>query len=330
FFTDRVGFTSPLVTSTAFLLPSSVHRSFYQVSLKSPLLLRLASSTFFCADSWLEFATVLDHVTSNCASYPSWSMMAKQGKKLSKPQPAAKAARPKSLSGRVDSNEAPLLPHERVVSSPNPSDRPHATPCASNAATPSLRRANSAPSCLQTTSSVSAAVSETTPGILFRGPSKKLQKKPRLDEDEADEDDFAPVPAATPTMIKDAQLALGLGPREAILAAVNDMYHPIPSLRPNSADDATWTANTFVDDDDDENYDDDDWQPPSIAEVQHPINVFLLKPREIIGRGALMPQLKRWQCCKCGYRTHYENHICSCLECCHNRCEDYCTALEPA
>ncbi|KAK7530285.1 uncharacterized protein J3D65DRAFT_151932 [Phyllosticta citribraziliensis] len=62
-------------------------------------------------------------------------------------------------------------------------------------------------------------------------------------------------------------------------------------------------------------------------EIEHPFKVYYQRARSGLA-GGLIHAWKKWECCHCGSVTHYENHFCSRLPCCHKRCEAQCTTLE--
>ncbi|KAK8214530.1 hypothetical protein IWZ01DRAFT_481439 [Phyllosticta capitalensis] len=65
-------------------------------------------------------------------------------------------------------------------------------------------------------------------------------------------------------------------------------------------------------------------------QVAHPRNRIFQDAHVNIRGGFFIHAWKKWECCHCGSYTHYERHVCSCLECCHTRCEASCTTLEPS
>lgn len=69
-------------------------------------------------------------------------------------------------------------------------------------------------------------------------------------------------------------------------------------------------------------------EAPGSERVAHPLNVLYDKPLTLAG-GIQQRGFKRWRCCRCESFTHYENHVCSRLDCMHVRCEGMCEKFEP-
>ncbi|OJD36133.1 mucin 68d [Diplodia corticola] len=62
--------------------------------------------------------------------------------------------------------------------------------------------------------------------------------------------------------------------------------------------------------------------------VRHPVNVTYDRPI-MLAAGVSQRGFRRWKCCRCHRYTHYENHVCSKLDCLHARCETRCETFEP-
>lgn len=100
------------------------------------------------------------------------------------------------------------------------------------------------------------------------------------------------------------------------------------------------TMQSPLEDADEEATDDDDEQlqknqrhkqqqaPVGSERVRHPAKVTYERPI-LLAAGVAQRGIHRWKCCRCDCYTHYENHICSKLDCLHARCESHCEAFEP-
>ncbi|KAB2578451.1 hypothetical protein DBV05_g3093 [Lasiodiplodia theobromae] len=67
--------------------------------------------------------------------------------------------------------------------------------------------------------------------------------------------------------------------------------------------------------------------PVGSERVRHPAKVTYERPI-LLAAGVAQRGIHRWKCCRCQCYTHYENHVCSKLDCLHARCESHCEAFE--
>ncbi|EKG10932.1 hypothetical protein MPH_11935 [Macrophomina phaseolina MS6] len=71
-----------------------------------------------------------------------------------------------------------------------------------------------------------------------------------------------------------------------------------------------------------------DQGPVGGERIAHPVKIQYDPPITLMA-GILQRGFKRWRCCRCQCFTHYENHVCSKLDCMHRRCEGKCDTFEP-
>ncbi|KAK7530284.1 uncharacterized protein J3D65DRAFT_151931 [Phyllosticta citribraziliensis] len=242
-----------------------------------------------------------------------------QRRRLSKPAPLGQTVKSRSRTSLEDNEVSTLLLDEHHTF-PHRFFRSHTTPTTNTAASPSVRRNKSAPSCFQVLPPARSAVSiyEESSAFAARTTSKKLQKKQPLGEEDGNAGERSSTdPTAKQTAIEEARSLLGFGPRETTFA-VNDKNKSIPHPPSSFAVNASSPAVTS------------NYHPPQPSghSIQHPINVVHQKPCPLIRRGTIQP-LRRWKCCNCGVKTNYDFHVCSRLACGHERCEGACVTFEP-
>ncbi|KKY23341.1 hypothetical protein UCDDS831_g03072 [Diplodia seriata] len=161
--------------------------------------------------------------------------------------------------------------------------------------------------------------------------------------------------AATDEVLRTAASVLDLGPRSPVLSqqlSPAPLLLPpapevpdVPTAHPNPDCDCCGggrhrtTGRSLLEDVDEEDANDAKQQPkggrhrqrqaPVGGErIKHPINVTYDRPI-MLAAGVAQRGFRRWKCCRCHRYTHYENHVCSKLDCLHARCENRCETFEP-
>ncbi|KAL0263195.1 hypothetical protein SLS55_002173 [Diplodia seriata] len=161
--------------------------------------------------------------------------------------------------------------------------------------------------------------------------------------------------AATDEVLRTAASVLDLGPRSPVLSqqlSPAPLLLPpapevpdVPTAHPNPDCDCCGggrhrtTGRSLLEDVDEEDANDAKQQqkggrhrqrqaPVGGERIKHPINVTYDRPI-MLAAGVAQRGFRRWKCCRCHRYTHYENHVCSKLDCLHARCENRCETFEP-
>ncbi|KAK8172368.1 hypothetical protein BKA80DRAFT_318345 [Phyllosticta citrichinensis] len=226
-----------------------------------------------------------------------------------------------------------------------------------------MRRSNSAPASSSSSSSGLAALTRATARRLQRRSSTKA----KTGGDEAGQ--AGPPAANREDLIREAQAALDLGPRDPTLSTIVSAMLSAPQRATTTTAAPSSSSRDFApvqqlsslrvasDEADDEagaqqsaletdmaSYINapspqpaqptaQQWVAPNDDDdvVHHPRHVVYMRPVKTIGPfGMWLEEFKRWQCCHCGCKTHYENHVCSNLSCMHRRCYEHCCTCLPA
>lgn len=117
-------------------------------------------------------------------------------------------------------------------------------------------------------------------------------------------------------VLREAHTVLDFGPREPVVPAALDPPPPPSPLVPRMPGRGMRTLQSQV------------YGPVGSERVAHPTKVQYDQP--LMLQGAIMQRgFRRWRCCRCQCFTHYENNVCSKLDCVHVRCEALCEAFEP-
>ncbi|KAF9637903.1 hypothetical protein BFW01_g8799 [Lasiodiplodia theobromae] len=136
--------------------------------------------------------------------------------------------------------------------------------------------------------------------------------------------------AATEEVLRTAASVLDLGPRSPVLAQNSLPLPPAPEapelLHPGAGDITTPISMPPIprSQGNDDNH---GHGGGGGTRVRHPAKVTYERPI-LLAAGVAQRGIHRWKCCRCQCYTHYENHVCSKLDCLHARCESHCEAFE--
>ncbi|KAK7516740.1 hypothetical protein IWZ03DRAFT_360431 [Phyllosticta citriasiana] len=197
-------------------------------------------------------------------------------------------------------------------------------------------------------SSSSSGLADTIRGTLARATARRLQRRSTTKEKSADErsQTAPPPPPSQEDLIREARAALDQGPRDPTLSTIVSamLSAPLPTTTTTNTSPGGVSSRDFApvqqlanlsmgdnEDDTSEQHSAAEAdmssyinapspQPPQRQQhvdadyndddvVQHPRRAMYMRPIKTIGPfGMWLHEFKRWQCCHCGCKTHYENH----------------------